>query len=113
MIPKLRGQGTPSDVVDWIKRFIAWTELGDGATGDVPVATPVGVFRPGFMQIIAGATPPEGWIVADNSLVFINAAEDLYAAVGLDFDPAPPANMFRLPGEPIELADGFTWIIKL
>lgn len=110
MIPKLWTSDLDG-AVKWIREFIAQQNVGGGLTQVEGEAAPVTSESAGMARVWLGVTVPTGWLPLDGSYIFITEAPDLYAEIGLTYDPAPPANMFKLPPAPSALASG-AWIIK-
>lgn len=106
-IPQLMSR----DPLEWIARFIAWwTTQHSRDTSGSNSTTSSAISTGQFLAVVGSA--PDGFLPADHSLVFINQYPELYAVVGLTFDPSPPAGSFRLPPAPTALPTGLTWTIR-
>lgn len=104
--------GLSPDPVEWIRRFLAWwTTGGNSPSTSSSSLGPSSTLSTGHLLLAAGSQPTDGWLEVDGSLQWHNQYPDLGAALGLTFDAAPPAGMFRLPPAPSVHA-GLTWIIK-
>lgn len=105
-MPKLWGDDLGS-LVKWAREIISVFErqefLGEASTL---------LSSPGMVSLWTGQDLPSGYIRVDGSLVFISEAPLLFAEIGLRFDPTPPANMFRLPPEPVAVPNCIWVTIK-
>jgi hypothetical protein len=98
------------DPLEWIARFIVWWKTNNSLPTSGSNSTTSSAISTGQFLLVAGSVP-DGFLAADNSLVFITEYPDLYNVIGLDFDASPPGGSFRLPPAPAA-PTGLTWTIR-